>query len=414
MAQGRQYHEFCKIFPALSDVDLQALADDIEKNGQRHPIVIDEDGAVLDGRNRLAACQLRGVEPEFEVFRGSDAEKLEFVVSLNLSRRHLDTSQRALVASNLATLRNGMNATKQAAGIPAASITQSEAAERLNVSRDSVQVARKIQENAAPEVVEAVERGELSLSKAAKLTKAQPDKKKQANAVASGTVDKEIQKAAPEKPRADSDGHVELTAVIAGRDITRNFAVGSMLVIDADGPRKLAKDELLAACFSQFSAADLLRILVSSTAASDAAKVSQLMVRAAGALDPDTGNKAGSVPTVQQLRSHWLELALDCRHDGEGVSQALVQAVTDWAEHKQSLPGKDKIRTLKSWGTALRRILKVASSSGDGVVCEMIDKAIANGWKGWEHDSGKAGQHGRQDVSRVRRGAVAMEFDEVL
>ena len=410
MAQGRQYHEFCKIFPALSDVDLQQLADDIEKNGQRHPIVIDEDGAVLDGRNRLAACQLRGVEPEFEVFRGSDAEKLEFVVSLNLSRRHLDSGQRAMVASKLATLRHGVRSDRDVdAGIPASTITQSEAAERLNVSRDSVQAARKIQEQAAPEVVEAVERGELSLNKAAKLTKAQPDKQKQAKAVASGTVDREIQKAAPEKPRVDSDGHVELTAVIAGRDITRNFAVGSMLVIDTDGPRKLAKDELLAACFSQFSAADLLRILVSSTAASDAAKVSQLMVRAAGALDPDTGNKSGSVPTVQQLRSHWLQLA-----DGEGVSQALVQAVTDWAEHKQSLPGKDKIRTLKSWGTALRRILNVASSSGDGVVCEMIDKAIANGWKGWEHDSGKAGQHGRRDVSRVRRGAVAMEFDEVL
>jgi len=407
MTQGRQYHEFCKIFPALSDVDLQQLADDIEKNGQRHPIVIDEDGAVLDGRNRLAACQLRGVEPEFEVFRGSDAEKLEFVVSLNLSRRHLDTSQRALVASNLATLRNGMNATKQAAGIPAASITQSEAAERLNVSRDSVQVARKIQENAAPEVVEAVERGELSLSKAAKLTKAQPDKKKQAKAVASGTVDKEVQKAAPEKPRVDSDGHVELTAVIAGRDITRNFAVGSMLVIDADGPRKLVKDELLAACFSQFSAADLLRILVSSTAAIDAAKVSRQLVKAAEALDPQTGNRSGSVPTVQQLRSHWLELA-----DGEGVSQALVQAVTDWAEHKQSLPGKDKIRTVKSWKTALKRILKVSQSRGDGAVAEMIDKAIANGWKGWEHDSG--GAAGRNDRSRVRTGDVSMEFDEVI
>lgn len=406
MAQGRQYHEFCRIFPALNEVDLQSLADDIQKNGQRHPIIIDEDGAVLDGRNRLAACQLRGVEPEFEVFQGSEAEKLEFVVSLNLSRRHLDSGQRAMVASKLATLRHGVNVEKQDARIQASSITQGEAADRLNVSRNSVQTARKVQEHAAPEVVEAVERGELSLNKAAKLTKAQPDKKKQAKAVAAGTVDKEIQKAAPEKPRVEPDSHVELTAVIAGRDITRNFAVGSMLVIDTDGPRKLTKDELATACFSQFSAADLLRILVSSTADGDAAKVSRQLVKAAEALDPQTGNKSGSVPTVQQLRSHWLELA-----DGEGVSQALVQAVTDWAEHKQSLPGKDKIRTLKSWGTALRRILNVASSSGDGTVCEMIDKAIANGWKGWEHDSGKPG---RQDVSRVRRGAVAMEFDEVL
>lgn len=231
MAQGRQYHEFCRIFPALNDEELQALADDIQKNGQRHPIIIDEDGAVLDGRNRLAACQLRGVEPEFEVFQGSEAEKLEFVVSLNLSRRHLDSGQRAMVASKLATLRHGVNVEKQDARIQASSITQGEAADRLNVSRNSVQTARKVQEHAAPEVVEAVERGELSLNKAAKLTKAQPDKKKQAKAVAAGTVDKEIQKAAPEKPRVEPDSHVELTAVIAGRDITRNFAVGSMLVI---------------------------------------------------------------------------------------------------------------------------------------------------------------------------------------
>ena len=86
---------------------------------------------------------------------------------------------------------------------------------------NSVVAARKVQENAAPEVVEAVERGELSLSKAAKLTKAQPDKKKQAKAVASETVDKVIQKAAPAKPQVEPDSHVELTAVIAGRDITR-------------------------------------------------------------------------------------------------------------------------------------------------------------------------------------------------
>jgi hypothetical protein len=45
-------------------------------------------------------------------------------------------------------------------------------------------------------------------------------------------------------------------------------------------------------------------------------------------------------------------------------------------------------------------------------VAEMIDKAIANGWKGWEHDSG--GTAGRNDLSRVRTGDVSMEFDEVI
>ena len=402
-----KWHEFANVFPMLGDEHLRELADDIERNGQRFPVIVDEDGLVLDGRNRATACRMLGIEPRVEVFSGSDAEKLDYVVSLNLSRRHLDTSQRALVASNLATLRHGVNVEKQDAQIQASSIAQGEAADRLNVSRSSVQTARKIQENAAPEVVEAVERGELSLNKAAKLTKAEPDKKKQAKAVASGTVDKAIQKAAPAKPQVEPDSHVELTAVIAGRDITRNFPVGSMLVIDTSGVRRVTKDELAAATLQAHKATELIRYLVNSCPESEAAALAGHLVKAADALAPAGTSTGGKAPSVAQLKTIWRQAAED-----EGVSSQLLTAVDDWAEHKQSLAGKDKIRTVKSWKTALKRILKVSQARGDGAVAEMIDKAIANGWKGWEHDSG--GTAGRNDRSRVRTGDVSMEFDEVI
>ena len=77
-----KWHEFATVFPMLGDDDLQQLADDIERNGQRFPVIVDEDGLVLDGRNRATACRMLGIEPRVEVFSGSDAEKLEYVVSL--------------------------------------------------------------------------------------------------------------------------------------------------------------------------------------------------------------------------------------------------------------------------------------------------------------------------------------------
>jgi hypothetical protein len=82
-----------------------------------------------------------------------------YVVSLNLRRRHLDESQRALVAARLATLPRGAN---QHASIGAPS--QERAAGLLNVSRSGVQRAREILDEGAPEPIEAVERGRISVS----------------------------------------------------------------------------------------------------------------------------------------------------------------------------------------------------------------------------------------------------------
>jgi ParB family chromosome partitioning protein len=86
-------HPAATLFPLMDAEALQALADDIREHGQREPVIL-FDGAVLDGRNRLRACELAGVEPRF-VTRTDIESPTTFVLSLNLHRRHLTPAQRA-------------------------------------------------------------------------------------------------------------------------------------------------------------------------------------------------------------------------------------------------------------------------------------------------------------------------------
>jgi hypothetical protein len=152
-------HPLADIFPRLDGDDLTALADDIRKNGLRQAIVTCE-GMVLDGRNRLAACKIAGVEPRFKEFTGDDP--LGYVISLNLTRRHMDASQRAMVAAKIATLKDGQRSDR-VQGVPIGT-----ASKMMNVSTRSVKRARKVIEKADPKLVTDVEQGKVSVTAAAK------------------------------------------------------------------------------------------------------------------------------------------------------------------------------------------------------------------------------------------------------
>jgi hypothetical protein len=87
-------HPAADIFPMMSEEDLADLAEDIKANGQIHPIVLDADGQLIDGRNRLKACELAGVKPKFEKLNGHDP--LAYIAGANLRRRQLNKSQKAV------------------------------------------------------------------------------------------------------------------------------------------------------------------------------------------------------------------------------------------------------------------------------------------------------------------------------
>ena len=79
----------------MSEQEYAELRADIEANGQHTPIVV-YGGQVLDGRHRLRACEELGLMPRTEAYAGR--EPLQFVLSMNLHRRHLSTAQKAEIA----------------------------------------------------------------------------------------------------------------------------------------------------------------------------------------------------------------------------------------------------------------------------------------------------------------------------
>jgi ParB-like chromosome segregation protein Spo0J len=54
-------HPAAELFPMMAPEQLAELAEDIKTNGLRVPIKRMRDGACIDGRNRLRACEMAGV-----------------------------------------------------------------------------------------------------------------------------------------------------------------------------------------------------------------------------------------------------------------------------------------------------------------------------------------------------------------
>jgi len=91
-------HPFAAKFPMLKTDELQELADDIAEHGLIHPVVRDTEGQIIDGRNRLAACVLAGVEPHY-VTLPEGVDPVTYILSANVQRRMLTSGQRAMAVA---------------------------------------------------------------------------------------------------------------------------------------------------------------------------------------------------------------------------------------------------------------------------------------------------------------------------
>lgn len=107
--------------------------------------------------------------PQYREHKASQG-LLEFVVSLNLKRRHLNESQRSMAAAKAATLCQGARTDRALIGRRLInSKSQAEAAKQLNVSVKSLKRAKKVRDSGTAELIDAVEAGGIAVSAAAKI-----------------------------------------------------------------------------------------------------------------------------------------------------------------------------------------------------------------------------------------------------
>lgn len=178
-------HPAAQKFPMITGAEFTQLAEDIADHGLREPVWLwrdPDDGTeyLLDGRNRLAACAESGTVVRTRHYDGDDP--ISFVVSLNVTRRHLNEGQKAFIALELVPLyeqqsekarRKAISAAREIrADRPVSQPTakpekrsRDKAAAVVGTSGRSVARAKRIKEK-APDLQEKVESGELAIDRA--------------------------------------------------------------------------------------------------------------------------------------------------------------------------------------------------------------------------------------------------------
>jgi N6-adenosine-specific RNA methylase IME4 len=187
-----EFHPYANLFPLIEGQAFAELVNDIADNGLREPIVLFE-GKILDGRNRYRAAlqagviDARGKAVDFNHHRptirnfmvsGIEGDPLAWVISANLHRRHLDDGQRAMVAAELAKMGHGGARAPagtfagQAADMRLGSqpVTIDAAAKLMNVGARTVEAAKAVHRDGAPELVDAAKKGEIAVTAAVVLS----------------------------------------------------------------------------------------------------------------------------------------------------------------------------------------------------------------------------------------------------
>lgn len=162
-------HPLSAAFPAMQADEFQALKDSIESIGVQNPITL-LDGMVIDGWHRYSAAAELGMHcPTVEL---DDTDPKDFVMAQNKARRHITAAQLASATTAVyAWTPVGNPAFSQSRTECVIAKTNAELADIAGVGVRTIQQAKSVQSHAAPEVIEAVKRGEVGLPKAAAIAK---------------------------------------------------------------------------------------------------------------------------------------------------------------------------------------------------------------------------------------------------
>jgi SAM-dependent methyltransferase len=107
-----------QLFPALDRATEDALRESIGRWGVIVPIVVDQDGQVIDGHHRQRIANALGVDygvQQIEV--GSEDDARAIAATLNTDRRHMDIDQRRAIVAHLREQGHSLRAIAGAVGV---------------------------------------------------------------------------------------------------------------------------------------------------------------------------------------------------------------------------------------------------------------------------------------------------------
>jgi hypothetical protein len=162
-------HPLADLLPLMNSLDFEELVGDISKNGQLEKITIDEHGQIMDGRNRCAACDRLGIEPQFETWQGKPGTEADFIFAKNLVRRHLNEVQKAEIAEKLATAKRGGRAPGPNLWIQR--LTQPQAAKATGTTVTNISLVRVLKDAKRDDLLKLAREGKISLTRAAEIAK---------------------------------------------------------------------------------------------------------------------------------------------------------------------------------------------------------------------------------------------------
>jgi len=186
------FHDVATMFPPMTEEEFQLLVEDIRHHWLQEPLWRYQ-GQIIDGFHRYRACRALGIEPAYQEWDGMGS-LVHFVASRNLHRRHLTSTQRAIVALEIehqlgieARRNQSLSGGDKRAlleNFPKALVYPLHAAERaaavVGTNHHYVTDAKKVVRK-APELKEQMKRGELGIADA-KMLSVLPEKQR-ANAL---------------------------------------------------------------------------------------------------------------------------------------------------------------------------------------------------------------------------------------
>lgn len=147
-------------------VKVEAISKSIIENGldPTQPIIILEDGTIVDGHSRLLAAKKAGIDEVFVIVKkgfSSETEVLMYEEHLQLSRRNLNEAEKLKHLENLLELKKQA----QEAGNDISEFSDESIAQKLAISPRQVQKMREVESKATPQQLEAIRSGEATLNK---------------------------------------------------------------------------------------------------------------------------------------------------------------------------------------------------------------------------------------------------------